>query len=134
MQPRPLGGIIARFPGSTGQREVPKKANPLVAPVVGVIMGSRSDWETMMHAVQTLEDLGVPHEARVVSAHRTPDLLFEYAEAAQKRGALAFQDPRRHLQAVVQPRVLDELDQVGACHGEHPTSGGVPGDEGVNRG
>lgn len=56
------------------------------APQVGVIMGSRSDWETMRHAVQTLDDLGVPYEARVVSAHRTPDLLFEYAETAQKRG------------------------------------------------
>ena len=49
-------------------------------------MGSRSDWETMSHAVQMLEDMGVPYEARVVSAHRTPDLLFEYAETAQKRG------------------------------------------------
>lgn len=57
-----------------------------VIPLVGVIMGSRSDWDTMSHAVQTLEDLGVPYEARVVSAHRTPDLLFEYAETAQKRG------------------------------------------------
>ncbi len=49
-------------------------------------MGSRSDWETMAHAVQILEDLGVPYEARVVSAHRTPDLLFEYAETARARG------------------------------------------------
>lgn len=49
-------------------------------------MGSRSDWETMQHAVQMLVDLGVPHEARVVSAHRTPDLLFDYAEAAVGRG------------------------------------------------
>ncbi len=57
-----------------------------VIPLVGVIMGSRSDWDTMSHAVQTLDDLGVPYEARVVSAHRTPDLLFEYAETAQKRG------------------------------------------------
>lgn len=55
-------------------------------PLVGIIMGSRSDWETMAHAVQTLTDLGVPHEARVVSAHRTPDLLFEYAETAVERG------------------------------------------------
>jgi 5-(carboxyamino)imidazole ribonucleotide mutase len=55
-------------------------------PLVGVIMGSRSDWETMSHAVRTLEALGVPYEARVVSAHRTPDLLFEYAEAAVSRG------------------------------------------------
>ncbi len=49
-------------------------------------MGSRSDWETMRHAVDTLDALGVPNETRVVSAHRTPDLLFEYAESAAKRG------------------------------------------------
>ena len=49
-------------------------------------MGSRSDWETMQHASQTLDALGVPHEVRVVSAHRTPDLLFEYAEQAAGRG------------------------------------------------
>ena len=56
------------------------------APIVGVIMGSRSDWETMSHAVETLEALGVPHEVRVVSAHRTPDLLYEYAASAEDRG------------------------------------------------
>ncbi len=55
-------------------------------PRVGVIMGSKSDWETMRHAVETLETLGVPHETRVVSAHRTPDLLFEYAGSAADRG------------------------------------------------
>lgn len=55
-------------------------------PRVGVIMGSRSDWETMRHAVETLESLGVAHETRVVSAHRTPDLLFEYASTAASRG------------------------------------------------
>jgi len=55
-------------------------------PLVGVIMGSRSDWETMGHAVETLEALGVPYETRVVSAHRTPDLLFEYAGRAEERG------------------------------------------------
>ena len=55
-------------------------------PLVGVIMGSRSDWETMQHAVGTLTELGVPHETRVVSAHRTPDLLFEYASTAADRG------------------------------------------------
>jgi len=49
-------------------------------------MGSSSDWETMEHAVTTLKELGVPHETRVVSAHRTPDLLFEYAASAEKRG------------------------------------------------
>lgn len=62
-----------------------KTAAP-VAPLVGLIMGSRSDWETMSHAAQTLTDLGVPHECRVVSAHRTPDLLFEYADSAVDRG------------------------------------------------
>lgn len=55
-------------------------------PLVGVIMGSPSDWETLEHAVKTLEELGVPYEKRVVSAHRTPDLLFEYAANAEKRG------------------------------------------------
>lgn len=55
-------------------------------PLVGVIMGSKSDWETMSHAAQTLEALGIPFEVRVVSAHRTPDLLFEYAESAEQRG------------------------------------------------
>jgi len=55
-------------------------------PLVGVIMGSQSDWETMKHAVETLERLDVPCESRVVSAHRTPDLLFEYAAGAEERG------------------------------------------------
>lgn len=55
-------------------------------PLVGIIMGSRSDWETMRHAVDTLTELGVPFEVRVVSAHRTPDLLFEYAGSAESRG------------------------------------------------
>lgn len=54
--------------------------------LVGVIMGSRSDWETLQHTVTTLESLGIPHETRVVSAHRTPDLLFEYAASARDRG------------------------------------------------
>jgi 5-(carboxyamino)imidazole ribonucleotide mutase len=55
-------------------------------PLVGLIMGSRSDWETMTHAAATLTVLTVPHEVRVVSAHRTPDLLFEYASSAARRG------------------------------------------------
>ena len=53
---------------------------------VGVVMGSNSDWNVMQHAVQVLKDFGVPHEARVVSAHRTPDTLFKYAETAEARG------------------------------------------------
>ena len=58
-------------------------------PLVGSVMGSRSDWETMQHAASKLEALGVPHEVRVVSAHRTPDVLFEYAAAARDRGLRA---------------------------------------------
>ncbi|MCH8303000.1 MAG: 5-(carboxyamino)imidazole ribonucleotide mutase [Proteobacteria bacterium] len=54
--------------------------------LVGVIMGSRSDWETMQHASETLETLGIAHEVKVISAHRTPDLLQEYAESAIDRG------------------------------------------------
>jgi 5-(carboxyamino)imidazole ribonucleotide mutase len=54
--------------------------------VVGLIMGSRSDWETMHHAAETLDALGITYEKRVVSAHRTPDLLFEYASSAESRG------------------------------------------------
>jgi 5-(carboxyamino)imidazole ribonucleotide mutase len=57
-----------------------------IQPLVGVIMGSKSDWETMRHAVETLEAFGIPYETRVVSAHRTPDLLMEYAASAAERG------------------------------------------------
>ncbi len=55
-------------------------------PTVGIIMGSKSDWPTMEHAANMLDQLGVPYEAKVVSAHRTPDLLFDYAKNAQNRG------------------------------------------------
>ena len=58
-------------------------------PIVGVVMGSSSDWDTMQHAVQILEQFGVPHEARVVSAHRMPDDMFAYAEGAPARGLKA---------------------------------------------
>jgi 5-(carboxyamino)imidazole ribonucleotide mutase len=58
----------------------------VATPLVGLIMGSRSDWETMCHASEILDELGIPHERRVVSAHRTPDLLFEYAATAEERG------------------------------------------------
>ena len=68
-------------------------ANPIrpahAGPLVGIVMGSRSDWETMQHAAARLEALGVPHEVRVVSAHRTPDVLFEYAATAHARGLRA---------------------------------------------
>lgn len=55
-------------------------------PLAGIIMGSKSDWETMTHAAETLESLGVPFEVKIVSAHRTPDLLFDYAASAESRG------------------------------------------------
>jgi len=66
--------------------QIPDPTAHASAPLVGVVMGSRSDWETMQHAVDALTQLGVPHEVRVVSAHRTPDLLFAYAESAADRG------------------------------------------------
>jgi 5-(carboxyamino)imidazole ribonucleotide mutase len=83
-----------KHPDSDSGVTSPAKSEPVspqptaigAQPLVGVIMGSSSDWETMEHAAKTLADLGVPHETRVVSAHRTPDLLFEYASTAEKRG------------------------------------------------
>ncbi|MEK7321573.1 MAG: AIR carboxylase family protein, partial [Pseudomonadota bacterium] len=57
-----------------------------MTPLVGLIMGSTSDWDTLQHTAATLDQLGVPFEARVVSAHRTPDLLFDYAAGAEARG------------------------------------------------
>lgn len=58
----------------------------LHAPIVGIVMGSRTDWDTMRHASAVLMELGVPHESRVVSAHRTPERLYEYARGAEGRG------------------------------------------------
>tara|TARA_R110000796_G_scaffold121314_3_gene235473 strand:- start:367 stop:882 length:516 start_codon:yes stop_codon:yes gene_type:complete len=58
-------------------------------PLVGIIMGSQSDWDTMRHAADVLTELGVPHETRIVSAHRTPDRLYDYAKAARGRGLKA---------------------------------------------
>src|SRR5690606_21167354 len=76
------GGPLGNSPGPpvTGLQEN--------SPLVGVIMGSKSDWETMRHAAATLEELDVPHEVEVVSAHRTPDKMFEYASSARSRGLL----------------------------------------------
>jgi len=62
---------------------------PGPAPLVGIIMGSQSDWDTMQHSAAVLGQLGIAHECRVVSAHRTPDWLFEYAAAAEARGLRA---------------------------------------------
>jgi 5-(carboxyamino)imidazole ribonucleotide mutase len=58
-------------------------------PIVGIVMGSNSDWETMQHAAQMLEQFGIPHEAQVLSAHRMPDDMFQYAEKAQANGLQA---------------------------------------------
>ncbi len=60
--------------------------SPANLPLVGVVMGSRNDWETMLHATQRLEQMGVAFEVQVVSAHRTPDLLVSYAKSAAERG------------------------------------------------
>jgi 5-(carboxyamino)imidazole ribonucleotide mutase len=97
-------------------------------PLVGIVMGSRSDWETMQHAAARLEALGVPHEVRVVSAHRTPDVLFEYAASAKSRGLraiiagaggaahlpgmLAAKTPLPVLGVPVQSRALNGLDSL----------------------
>jgi phosphoribosylcarboxyaminoimidazole (NCAIR) mutase len=65
---------------------VREEMNSNASPIVGIIMGSKSDWDTMSHAADILETLGVPHEIEVVSAHRTPEKLFEYASSAESRG------------------------------------------------
>jgi 5-(carboxyamino)imidazole ribonucleotide mutase len=73
-----------------GNPEAPDAGAAQAGPVrVGIVMGSRSDWDTMQHAATKLEALGIAHEVRVVSAHRTPDVLFEYAASAQARGLYA---------------------------------------------
>lgn len=71
---------------STPKRPAPRRAR---RPLVGLIMGSQSDWETMRHAAETLTALGVPYEAKIVSAHRTPRRLYEYASKARSRGLQA---------------------------------------------
>jgi 5-(carboxyamino)imidazole ribonucleotide mutase len=68
---------------------VSSATTPDIAPVIGVVMGSSSDWETMKHAADILTEFGVPFEARVVSAHRMPDEMFAYAEQAEGRGLRA---------------------------------------------
>jgi 5-(carboxyamino)imidazole ribonucleotide mutase len=78
-------------------------------PLVGVIMGSRSDWATVTHTADTLDALGVPYEVRVVSAHRTPELLFEYAGEAESRGLeviIAAAGGAAHLPGMVAARTV----------------------------
>jgi 5-(carboxyamino)imidazole ribonucleotide mutase len=83
----PTSGVHPARPAAvTGPAPGSERPASHLQPLVGVIMGSSSDWETMAHVTKTLAELGVPHETRVVSAHRTPDLLFEYASSAEKRG------------------------------------------------
>ncbi len=67
-------------------RTTKKPETATASPLVSIIMGSKSDWPTMKAASETLDEFGVPHETRVVSAHRTPDLLFEFAKSAESRG------------------------------------------------
>src|SRR6266536_6035839 len=80
-----------------------------MAPLVGIIMGSRSDWETMSHAAETLDALAIPHEARIMSAHRTPDLVDEYVAGAEGRGLeviIAGAGGAAHLAGVAAARTL----------------------------
>jgi 5-(carboxyamino)imidazole ribonucleotide mutase len=83
--------ILAEIAEMAKVRASPVSPSPEIAEnrpiaIVGVIMGSSSDWETLRHTAETLIALGVPHEVKVVSAHRTPDLMFEYAASAEARG------------------------------------------------
>jgi 5-(carboxyamino)imidazole ribonucleotide mutase len=84
--PAPPGGARALPPRTGEAARSARRYNAPMQALVGIIMGSQSDWETMSGAAETLDKLGVPYEVRVVSAHRTPDLLFEYAGSAQERG------------------------------------------------
>jgi 5-(carboxyamino)imidazole ribonucleotide mutase len=81
--------LLALWPLCTAASLDQGQIMPGESPRVGVIMGSRSDWETMRHAAETLEALGIAHECKVVSAHRTPDRLYDYAKAAAGRGLSA---------------------------------------------
>jgi 5-(carboxyamino)imidazole ribonucleotide mutase len=114
-------------------------STPSARPLVGVVMGSRSDWDTMQHAVARLEQLGVPCEVRVVSAHRTPDLLFRYAEEAASRGLrviVAGAGGAAHLPGMVAaatplpvigvPRPLDRLDGLDSLLSIVQMPAGVP--------
>lgn len=93
-----MAGTIGRAadPGGSRERKAAGRgrratgARPGAAPLVAVIMGSKSDWATMERAAEVLAELGIAYEARIVSAHRTPDLLFEYVAGAESRGIRVF--------------------------------------------
>src|SRR5206468_1617317 len=82
----PTRGAAGRGPGAEAMTDDLPTPNPHSRIRVGIIMGSRSDWVTLQHAADVLNELEIVHEVRVVSAHRTPDLLFDYAEQAESRG------------------------------------------------
>ena len=91
-------------------------------PVVGVVMGSNSDWKVMSQACEVLKEFGVPHEAKVVSAHRTPDAMFEYAETAAERGIqviIAGAGGAAHLPgmvaAITPMEIVSHLANVAIC-------------------
>jgi 5-(carboxyamino)imidazole ribonucleotide mutase len=84
-----VGSVLNFSPEPAAGASSPMVRDPNAAPLVGVVMGSQSDWETMRHAAEILTSLGIPHETRVVSAHRTPDRLMAYAREAEGRGLQA---------------------------------------------
>ena len=98
-------------------------------PLVGVIMGSKSDWETMSHAADTLEQLGVPFEVKVVSAHRTPELLLDYAGSAEGRSgipAVALDPAPPGSRAVPQSPQKRAVGRLDDPHVRQATASGAP--------
>jgi len=77
---------VRKFPARSRAATARKRSAPAGKPLVGLVMGSKSDWETMSGAADVLDELGIPYEAKVVSAHRTPKWMVEYAESAEERG------------------------------------------------
>ncbi len=123
-----------------------EQPDPAVRPLVGLIMGSKSDWEYLQPAAEVLTELGVPFEARVVSAHRTPDFMFEYAESAEERGLLviiAAAGGAAHLPGMVAAKTLVPVLGVpvpatratrGGCPALHrPDAEGRPGGDAGHR-
>jgi 5-(carboxyamino)imidazole ribonucleotide mutase len=101
----------------------------MAKPLVGIIMGSTSDWDTMQHAAQTLDALGVPYEKGVVSAHRTPKRMYEYAQSAESRGLrliIAGAGGAAHLPVLGVPVESHALKGVDSLHSILQMPGGVP--------
>ena len=97
-----------------------------VSPLVGVLMGSSSDWETLQHATQILAEFGVPHEARVVSAHRMPDDMFAYAEAAAGRGLPGMLAAKTIVPVLGVPVASRHLQGVDSLHSIVQMPKGIP--------